>query len=664
MGGENRLAVIAVYGEDGRYKGIITYQDLIKHSDMEAYLNTHIIVLSDNFWVEAQEIFKKFPDLLLPVFDTDNHMRGFAYNDANDYSVIESYLVSMENGGIPAFSEGMYSGIRMILITDINELAWRCYRIFKKWGYEICVIGDRWEWFGLVSGAGYENCPDYAKFYVYAEGTEMVREEKEYGKSRYKDVREAFEWVNCIMLSCMKIVYESELNKLLNKGIRVCECRFPRISRIKKKTELEKQSMQSGFSLDICEMDSGFYTEEMKKCIMHIYGEQSVKAVLNNDRGVKGKIIPVGNFSGQVMREEPCENTIYLIGPCVADGYGCLAEDSLAGQIQKRVLRHQYKVVSISIEAHRYDRWYGNLEKIPVRENDIILMVNDEWWFPNGKRKCARLEFADIYDRENRNTYFCSIPIHTNQEGNRVIAEEIYKGYLKNSIKRSGEKKNAGFLQKGELLNDGAIAEIREFTDKIRVNHSGIAGAVVMNCNPFTCGHRHLIEYALKKVDFLYVFVVEENRSLFTFSDRFDMVRRGIGHSENVAVVPSGRWVLSYSTMPAYFHKECRQDIVLDAGMDLEIFARYIAAFLRIQKRFIGEEPFDKITEQYNRQMHKVLGDFGVQVEEIPRMQCGGREISASYVRRCMESGRWEHIKSCLPETSYDVCLGYRKKSD
>ncbi len=36
-------------------------------------------------------------------------------------------------------------------------------------------------------------------------------------------------------------------------------------------------------------------------------------------------------------------------------------------------------------------------------------------------------------------------------------------------------------------------------------------GAIVMNANPFTKGHRHLIEYALTKVDELIVFVVQED---------------------------------------------------------------------------------------------------------------------------------------------------------
>ena len=40
-------------------------------------------------------------------------------------------------------------------------------------------------------------------------------------------------------------------------------------------------------------------------------------------------------------------------------------------------------------------------------------------------------------------------------------------------------------------------------------------GAAVMNCNPFTLGHRYLIEKALQYVNGLYIFVVEEDVSYF-----------------------------------------------------------------------------------------------------------------------------------------------------
>lgn len=178
-----------------------------------------------------------------------------------------------------------------------------------------------------------------------------------------------------------------------------------------------------------------------------------------------------------------------------------------------------------------------------------------------------------------------------------------------------------------------------------------------MNCNPFTYGHLYLIEYAASKVNGLYVFVVEEDRSIFPFELRKQMVEEGTRNLRNVCVVPSGEWVLSYQTFSAYFGKAERQEEKVDARMDLEIFARYIAPPLGITHRFVGEEPTDKVTRQYNEQMKRILGEFDICVEEVPRKEFDGNVISASYVRKCMEEKRFEEIENYVPEST-KILLG------
>ncbi len=181
-------------------------------------------------------------------------------------------------------------------------------------------------------------------------------------------------------------------------------------------------------------------------------------------------------------------------------------------------------------------------------------------------------------------------------------------------------------------------------------------GAIVMNCNPFTNGHLCLIQNAAKKVEDLYIFVVEENRSYFRFEDRFLMVQEGTWALDNVYVVPSGNWVLSYKTFPAYFEKEDIQEVKIDAKFDLEIFARYIAPKLGITKRFAGEEPIDKITRQYNEQMREVLTLFDIEFEEVPRMRIHNEVVSASRARQCILEEKWEELRYLIPESSYKIC--------
>ena len=177
-------------------------------------------------------------------------------------------------------------------------------------------------------------------------------------------------------------------------------------------------------------------------------------------------------------------------------------------------------------------------------------------------------------------------------------------------------------------------------------------GAIVMNCNPFTLGHLHLVEYAAAKVAKLYVFVVEEDKSEFPFVDRFELVRLGVKNFPNVEVLPSGKFIISQQTFSGYFNKAQLQDVQIDSSEDVELFGREIAPALGITIRFAGEEPFDNVTRQYNETMKKILPRYGVAFCEIPRKNFSDEPISASNVRQALKAGDFDKIKKLVPETT------------
>ena len=76
-------------------------------------------------------------------------------------------------------------------------------------------------------------------------------------------------------------------------------------------------------------------------------------------------------------------------------------------------------------------------------------------------------------------------------------------------------------------------------------------------------------------------------------------------------------------TMPLYFQKQKKKQAVLDASNDLRLFGNYIAPGLGITIRFVGEEPIDLVTKQYNETMKNMLPMYGISVTEIPRLQRG-----------------------------------------
>lgn len=180
-------------------------------------------------------------------------------------------------------------------------------------------------------------------------------------------------------------------------------------------------------------------------------------------------------------------------------------------------------------------------------------------------------------------------------------------------------------------------------------------GVVVMNCNPFTLGHRYLIEQAAKQVERLFVMVVREDCSLFAYAERKAMVEQGVAHLENVTVIDGSEYAISQATFPTYFLK--RLDDAADTQMllDLDLFHRHIAPALGATVRFVGTEPTDQLTRRYNQLMHEVLAD----VRETARLEKKGNAVSASRVRKAMEQGDMSTIRQLVPPTTLPYIIAH-----
>ncbi len=180
-------------------------------------------------------------------------------------------------------------------------------------------------------------------------------------------------------------------------------------------------------------------------------------------------------------------------------------------------------------------------------------------------------------------------------------------------------------------------------------------GCIVMNCNPFTLGHRYLIEQAAKQVERLYVMVVKEDCSLFAYTERKAMVEQGVADIENVSVIDGSDYAISRATFPTYFLK--RLDDAADTQMllDLDLFRRHIAPALGATVRFVGTEPTDQLTRRYNQLMHEALKD----VRETDRLEKDGYAVSASRVRKAMEEGDMNTIRQLVPPTTLPYIIAH-----
>lgn len=351
------------------------------------------------------------------------------------------------------------------------------------------------------------------------------------------------------------------------------------------------------------------------------------------------------------------ENTIYLIGPCLVLSQLHFDDKTLGYYVQEKLIEQglKYRVVAFGLptDADRY-YWIELLKRQRMDSGDKIFLFDQ-----TNRQSHWDLDlldiFSELYEQYGADFYY-DMPIHCGKEANKKIAEFLCS-YVEQHQNVSCEyipqvSEQLHYEKNTSLSANPQLKKYQEFIQNNAIHKMPKVGSIVMNCNPFTLGHQYLVEYAAAQVDYLYVFVVEEDKSYFKFEDRIELVKSGTSHLKNVKVLPSGQFIISALTFSEYFDKANLEGTTIDTSLDVETFGRQIAPCLDISVRFVGEEPLDPITAQYNQSMKEILPKYGVELREIPR-KCLGGVISASRVRKCLEENNWDEIKRLVPETTY-----------
>ncbi|MBO0449279.1 [citrate (pro-3S)-lyase] ligase [Enterococcus sp. MJM12] len=222
-------------------------------------------------------------------------------------------------------------------------------------------------------------------------------------------------------------------------------------------------------------------------------------------------------------------------------------------------------------------------------------------------------------------------------------------------FKKIMNTKEVLFMEQGEPSFDDYLNYIARF------DHPGENGSIVMNANPFTLGHKYLVEQARKVCDHVYVFVVSEEKSEFSSPERFALVKNGLKEFEDVTVLPARDYMVSSLTFPAYFLKDRAELNVasVQARLDATLFKERIAPVLHIKKRFVGEEPYSKVTNVYNEAMKEVFRpDLSLTI--LPRLAIEGEIVSATKVRQALQDHNEPLVQSFVPDT----VLAYLKEKN
>lgn len=480
---------------------------------------------------------------------------------------------------------------------------------------------------------------------------------------------------------------------LAKKGVSVWFCN--RVGRIKtpdwRYADSAERRRVNGLSFPVMLKNISAHVDDLRELFGEKYSPEYVAGVGRIPQIVRyGEVFRHEDVSGRhvnvvgglrVTCGQPSSysRTLHVYGRCGAFGYAVEDADTLPSQLQKSL--SDGGVLDVRVVNHGL--WGGDdacldgnflHELSEFAPGDVVLFYRKhldpalmEKWAEYGVRYLDITKAWHAFPEAK--WCFYDRPGHMNAIGYahvaQLISNEMEKVDLASIPVPRDRLDGLSTPWLTAWLKDAARAdlsgEIDRYLAPIRtalplLPSGGTAGAIVMNCNPFTYGHRHLIERAAGEVDRLYVFVVEEDKSFFKFADRLEMVKAGVADLSNVAVFPSGRFMISSLTFPEYFMKDYVKERDFDVSSDVKTFCERIAPRLGITVRFAGAEPFDPVTANYNACMAQLLPRHGIRFREVPRFEVAGRGVvNATEVRRLIAASDWSALEALVPPSTLEI---------
>ncbi|MEG2869454.1 MAG: [citrate (pro-3S)-lyase] ligase [Terrisporobacter sp.] len=315
--------------------------------------------------------------------------------------------------------------------------------------------------------------------------------------------------------------------------------------------------------------------------------------------------------------------------------------------------KHEFKEVEFFLSE--FGLKYENIDyTIVIKEEDKIIATCSK----NGKiLKCFAIH-KDYQGMGISNTLISSIT-------NKLFEEGIYHNFIFTKPENGHLFKNLGYkliieTEKVSLLeigNKSIESSLLNLIKKYKIDIRKEYTALVMNCNPFTLGHRYLIEKVSSENKNVIVFLVEEDKSVFPFENRFELVKKGVKDLKNVIVVESSEYIISSATFPNYFLKESDDSLKEYTKIDCNIFGKYFCDKFNIKSRYVGSEPCCIVTNMYNESLKEILPKYNVNVNIVERIKNNDKVISASKVRLLLSQGKVEETKSIVPKETYEFFL-------
>ena len=230
-------------------------------------------------------------------------------------------------------------------------------------------------------------------------------------------------------------------------------------------------------------------------------------------------------------------------------------------------------------------------------------------------------------------------------------------GAMQNSVSESDFRRYLDLIGDGKT---GLESWEKKFSEEINISDD--TSLVIINANPFTFGHRYLVELASRRSSHVIVLVIqgrpesggkgnhEETGIVFPFSDRLEMTGRCLSDMENITVLPSGPYLISRDDFPEGFLSDTMGKVPAHAALDAMVIC-HICNSLGIRKIFAGDEPRDEMSEIHLNALRQACLKDRIMLRVAERKRLGEKYISSSMVRQDIADGRTDEIRMLVPDT-------------
>lgn len=344
----NGIEIVLIYN-GAEYYGLATYESILKRHGEDGILTERCVLeQEDTLFADLHRIFEKNPidTQYVPVFNCNMEILYFAYQYNTEWmELIEKYAFPYLEHNEESFSfKDLYPFIEKVCIYDYNELAFRFYKILKKWDVPVEVFGEKWKILcPLIYGNDhirYGNVLAEHIFNIYAEGNKHFPEPENNGKLGYK-LYGYDNWKVVEELLQANVMYEINMLKerIRDSGVTALSMYFPRFDQMEHYTadEFFRANLKINPERDGLNWSMPLVRQQVQKCWCHEGKHILQEAQSVAERRKDSDAFYIGDEAAALKCIGKGKHTLYLLGPCIVAGALVDEKESLGAYIYKEI---------------------------------------------------------------------------------------------------------------------------------------------------------------------------------------------------------------------------------------------------------------------------------------------------------------------------------------